>query len=170
MAFHRAKKGWMCIKGRMKGEQDYYVHGSTGQTTYEKPEDLMTEQEKVYYTNFKIHKEAAEEYTKKITELQIQLEAATYARDTLLYDSITKKEDGGAKEKKVKVLGGSDILASAVKGSTGGIMSFFRSAADTAYRQKILASDDRARGKQRTDYIQNLLDSADGDGGQDKNK
>ena len=69
-------------------EKDYYVHGATGETTYEKPEDLMTENEKYHFGNFKAHKEAAEEHVKKIEKLQIDLEGASYERDTILFDAI----------------------------------------------------------------------------------
>ena len=33
IAYRRARSGWTCIKGRMRGEQDYYVHGTTGNSS-----------------------------------------------------------------------------------------------------------------------------------------
>jgi len=157
VAYRRAKKGWICIKGRMAGEQDYYVNGTTGETTYEKPMDLMTEQEKVFYQNFLTHKAAAEEYTKKIEQLQIDLEAANYAKDMLLLEQLTRKEK--EKPKKEKVISSNDIVKEVMKGGSG-IMAMFRSATDIAYREKVLSADDRKRGQQRSEYIKELLDSA----------
>jgi hypothetical protein len=157
MAYNRAKKGWICIKGRMKGEQDYFINGSTGETTYEKPEDLMTDQERTYYTNFLKHKAAAEAYVAQIEKLQVDLEAATYAKDMLLYDSLNRKTGVVKKE---KVFSNSTVLQDAMKG-TSSMFSMFRSAADKEYRTKMLSTDDRARGKVRTEYIQSLLDSAE---------
>lgn len=101
MPYHRAKKGWCCIKGLTKGELDYYVHGTTGEVTYDKPYDLMTDLERTFYDNFKNHQKTAEKYAKDIEKLQIDLEAATYAKDMLLYDSLTREEKKEKKEKKI---------------------------------------------------------------------
>jgi hypothetical protein len=38
---------------------------------------------------------------------------------------------------------------------------FQRTKEDTDYRKKMLSSDDRNRGKARSEYIQSLLDEAD---------
>ena len=48
----------------------------------------MTPQEKVFYDNFKAHQGAAEEHVKTIDKLQYDLEAASYERDTILFDAI----------------------------------------------------------------------------------
>jgi len=50
--------------------------------------ELMTPQEKVFYDNFKTHQGAAEEHVKTIEKLQYDLEAASYERDTILFDAI----------------------------------------------------------------------------------
>ena len=55
MNYKKAKLGWMCIKSKVEGELDYFVNGTTGETSYDKPIELMTIQEKVYFDNFKSH-------------------------------------------------------------------------------------------------------------------
>jgi hypothetical protein len=35
--YKKAKQGWLCIKAKIEGERDYYVNGTTGETSYEKP-------------------------------------------------------------------------------------------------------------------------------------
>jgi hypothetical protein len=42
MNYRKAKLGWICIKSRIEDEKDYYVNGNTGETSYDKPEELMT--------------------------------------------------------------------------------------------------------------------------------
>ena len=86
--YRKAKNGWSCIKANVEGERDYFVNGQTGETSYEKPMELMTPQEKVYFDNFKLHQTAGEEHIKKIDKLQYDLEAASYERDTILFDAL----------------------------------------------------------------------------------
>ena len=88
MNYRKAKAGWMCIKAAVPGEQDYYVHGQTGETTYEKPFELMTAYEKTLFQNFKAHQAANDEAIAKVEKLQVDLEAASYERDTILFDAI----------------------------------------------------------------------------------
>ena len=57
----------------LQGELDYYVNGTTGETSYDKPIELMTMQEKVYYDNFKNHQGKAEEHVKTIDKLQVMI-------------------------------------------------------------------------------------------------
>lgn len=142
----------------MDGERDYYVHGLTGETTFEKPIELMTEQERTYYENFRAHQKAAQEHVEKISKLQFDLEAVTYERDTMVYDSLNKGPAFGGK-KKTDQAGG---VLQAVRPKQGGIMSLF-SRADPQYRQKILKPDDRSRGKHRSDYIKGLLEGMESD-------
>jgi hypothetical protein len=120
LPYQEAKAGWSIVKARMPGEQDYYVHGVTGETTFDKPMELMTESEKIFFHNFQIHQAKAEEHVKKIDELQIELESAQYERDTLMYDAL---QGGGGtaltnimKKKKKKgdaapVQGSGDVMA-----------------------------------------------------------
>lgn len=166
MAYRRAKQGWMCVKGRMEGEKDYYVHGQTGETTYDKPEDLMTADELVFYKNFKTHKEAAEEHVKKINTLQFELEAVSYERDTILFDQLkgagvqTDKKKGKSKDAKVAA---GELITNALKNGPKGLMNMLTGAGGTnAYRQNILKPDNRSRGKHRSDMIQGLLETPEG--------
>lgn len=86
--YRKAKNGWSCIKAKVEGERDYFVHGQTGETSYEKPVELMTPQEKMYFDNFKLHQAAGVEHIQKIDKLQHDLEAASYERDTILFDAL----------------------------------------------------------------------------------
>ena len=141
-----------------KGELDYYVHGTTGETTYDKPYDLMTDLERTFYDNFKNHQKTAEEYAAKIDKLQVDLEAASYARDMLLYDSLTREEK---KEKKEKAIEKNEFIDEALNNKGGFFGMFQRKKEDMDYRKKMLSADDRQRGKARSDYIQELLEQAD---------
>lgn len=145
--YKRAKKGWMCIKAREEGEMDYYINGTTGATTYEKPIQLMTPQEKVYFQNFQVHEEAAKKYVKDIERLQIELETASYERDKIMFEALTnapKKSEQGA----VAALAAD---GTSVKGFAGGDRS--------EYRKFLLQPTTRRRGKDRSDYIKGLLES-----------
>lgn len=150
--YRKAKKGWMCVKGRVQGEQDYYVNGRTGETTFEKPLDLMTEQEKVYYENYVTHKKAAEEYVKQIEKLQFDVEAANYERDTIMFDAMQRTN-----KKK-------DKTRTAIEDAQNkkGLLSQLFSGISYEYREKITNPQVRDRGKAQTDYIKELLDEDDG--------
>jgi len=66
MPYARAKKGWTCSKAKLPGEPDFYVHGSTGVTTYEKPIELMNEVRHRYVratTIFDTHKRTTHSHT-----------------------------------------------------------------------------------------------------------
>lgn len=174
ITYRKAKMGWTCVKGRMAGEQDYFVHGTTGETTYEKPEELMTDQEKYYYSNFKVHREKAEELVQKVDKLQTDLEEANYERDSILYEAMSgngniasilrRREKNGKptdpknpnEEPKEDVLG--DAMRKASRG--GGFFSFF-SGIDSHYRQKIMRPSGRARGQDRSNYIKSLIDDGE---------
>jgi len=167
LPYQEAKRGWSIVKSRMPGEQDYYVHGTTGETTYDKPMELMTDSEKIFYENFQVHQAKAQEHVKKIEDLQVELESAKYERDTLMYDALQGGGGGGAlgnimKKKKKKggaapVAGSADIMAEMNK-SKGFFGSLFGST-DTMYRAKIMNPSDRARGANRSEYIKGLIDN-----------
>ena len=158
----------MCVKGRAAGDQDYYVNGSTGETTFEKPEELMTPQEQIFYQNFISHKKTAEDHVKNIEKLQFDLEAATYERDNILYEALQgNKNIGGALRKrqvnKMADEDGSNVLKETkekASKSGGGILSLF-TGDKSAYRVSLLQPSDRERGKARSDYIKSLLPADD---------
>lgn len=164
IAYRRAKQGWMAVKARIEGEKDYYINGKTGETTYEKPTELMTADELKYYNDFKAHQQAAQEHVEKIAKLQFDLEKVSYQRDTMLFEQL-KGATGGDKKKKTKgketKMAAGEVIQNALKGGASGIMSMFNGKAnDRQYRQNILKPDDRSRGKHRSDMIQSILEDA----------
>ena len=148
--YRRAKKGWICVKAREEGELDYYVNGTTGETTYEKPIALMTPQEQIYFKNFQVHKEAASKYVEEISRLQVELEKTAYERDRILFESVTS----ATKEHDSKPPDTKQAPYSAKKKS-----NFFGGGTNSEYRQYLLQPNNRRRGKERSDYIKGLLES-----------
>lgn len=169
-AYRKIKSGWMCIKGKLPGESDYYLNGQTGETTYEKPYELMSTDEKLYYDNFQAHKKAADDYIKTIEKLQYDLESASFERDSILQDALAQGFTGGAvgnilakRAKKNKgMFGGdeelppSDAIAEAIRKNKPGWFSFIFGD-HTEYRSKNLHPDDRRRGQAKSEYISGLL-------------
>ena len=158
ISYKKAKKGWMCIKAKVPGEPDYFINGATGLTTFDKPKELMTDQELIYYENFETHKKALEENLNKIEKLQVDLETVTYDRDTILYDALSGGGGGGGNRRKQKSgpSDGASVIAAANKKGQGGFMSMFSGITD-AYRGQLLNPSNRVRGKERSDYIDNLI-------------
>lgn len=154
-SYARAKKGWMAIKPKDKGEKMYYLNGATGETTYEKPVELMTEAEKITYENFINHREAAEKYVKTIEKLQFELETLKYERDVRLAKEaptlLAQKN-----QKKSNETG--DVMANVQK--KGGPFSFL-SGLNQGYVAKLMKPEPRRRGEKRSNYIQSLLDDKD---------
>ena len=180
MNYRKAKQGWLCIKARLETERDYYVNGSTGEVTYDKPEELMTEQEKIYFENFRIHKLAALDHVKTIDKLQFDLEAASYERDTILFDAINgtgkigqllknrNKKNKGDKRGGGSAGGGGGGNQS--KGAISKVMDFFKGTnkkENIEYREKILSVNPRERKQARDEYIQGLIQNALGKGDDD---
>jgi hypothetical protein len=165
ISYKKAKKGWMCIKSKVPDEPDYYINGGTGMTTYDKPKELMTEQELIYYENYENHKNALEENLKKIDKLQVDLETVTYDRDTILYNALSGAGIAGANKKGGKGNNNSSnadsaaLVAQANRKGGGGLFSFF-SGITNEYRGTVLNPTNRVRGKERSDYIDNLLASS----------
>lgn len=135
---HRAKLQWYCVR-QQEPEPDYYINGATGEKTYEKPKELMTELEKILTENFFTHKEAAEEYVKQIEELQFELEKTKYEKDQLLLQNAQHMQASRAK-------GNQPQAQSTVK------------AQDNEYRQMLLNPSDRRRGQARNNQIKQLIE------------
>jgi hypothetical protein len=154
ITYHRAKRGWMCVKPKGRGELPYYVNGRTGETTYEKPRDLMTPTELEYYNNFLSHKEAAETYVGKIDTLQTELEALRYQRDRMLA--------GGAILPTTKRLGNNsqnvDTAADVLKDAHKAGIFDFLSGISSHYKATLMRQTSRPRGQSRSDYIKSLLE------------
>ena len=137
----------------------------------------MTENEKYHFGNFKTHKEAAEEHVKKIEKLQIDLEGASYERDTILFDAINgtgkigqllrnRNKDKNKSNNNNNQNSGSKKYDGKAKQSTiGGFMSLFKLPdrnykIDAEYTKKIMTPNPRIRGQARNNYIQNIIESA----------
>ncbi len=168
LPYKRAKRGWVCIKGRISGEHDYYVHGTTGETTHEKPFELMNDHEKILYQNFKLHRDAAEQQVKLVEKLQYDLEAAKYERDKVLYDSLLNIDKNGkvvSKNAILTTLGiqsqpnaiikANEVVRRVSVGSVG--ISGMISGLSKEYRDKLLKPSTRERNKSVTNYINQLL-------------
>lgn len=155
--YSKAKRGWMCVKAREEGELDYYVNGLTGERTFEKPEDLMTPEEKAILNNFKAHKEAAEQYVKRIDELQHDVEALKYERALAIMNGRPTAIAANRDKSKPKV---DKDAVDLKKMATGGFLSslFGGGTEQAQYRSKLMAPDERKRGKNRSDYIKGILE------------
>ena len=166
--YKKAKKGWMCVRARIQGETDYYVHGTTGETKYEKPEELMTDQERIYFSNFRQHQLAAEEQVKQIEKLQFDLEAVSYERDMILFEALQGGGNVGKVLRKKEGAGGAggageDVLkASMKKGGGGGLFSMF-TGLSADYKQKLMRPNERPRGQTQSDYLKELIEKASKD-------
>lgn len=152
--FRKAKRGWNTVKPRSKDENTYYVNGTTGETTYEKPRELMSPQELTYYDNFMSHKVAAEDHVAKIDALQHEVEALKYQRDMRLANDATKLGSSGK-----QVTTGASTLDS-VKSAKAGPLAFL-SGMSKAYKARLLNPEERVRGQNRSDYIKSLLANPD---------
>lgn len=162
--YHRARKGWSVKKGTLAGELDFYVNGTTGETTYEKPEELMTPEELMYFTNFKSHEKAALEHIEKIKTLQFDIEAIAYERDTIVQRALETGTNIGdilAKRKKknpnrfAKDADTTNVIAEVAKKTRPGYKLFSSSFAE--YRQNLLNPKPRARGQEKAAFISKLL-------------
>jgi hypothetical protein len=157
--YSRARRGWVCVKATDEGEKDYYVNGLNGESTFIKPEELMTPDELALNNNFKAHKEASEQYVKKIDDLQHEVEGLKYERALAVMNGRPKglKKDKDSKGKKKE--SGVDLN----KAASGGFWTrIFGSVEDAQYRETLMHPDERKRGKNRTDYIKGVLENVRG--------
>ena len=67
------KKGWQEIKGRMDGESTYYFNPTTHEETYEKPQEMMLEDELREHLAYLEQRKNAEHQVHKVEKLQLQL-------------------------------------------------------------------------------------------------
>lgn len=140
IGYAEAKQGWVCVKSIVPGEQDYYINGKTGETTYIKPEELLTSNEKLLLDNFKIHRQAAETHVKTIEKLQYELEALRYER-ALGFSNMKKKLQAELEKGGIDAAGALAALSPVKKAPTG------------TYRERIAAPSERRRGKTQTDEL-----------------
>jgi hypothetical protein len=166
--YHKAKKGWMVVKSTSVGESDYYVNGSTGVTTYEKPLELMTPEERLYWDNFQSHKLQAESFIGDMKALQEELEETKYERDIIFQRALeqgTQMSDILARRKaKKKNLNQllqveDDGKDSIIEVSKKVVPSWWNGITEAAseYKQSLLAPQGRKRGAAKSEYIAYLL-------------
>jgi len=112
--------------------------------------------------NFKSHKAAAEEHVKKIEQLQLDVEAIAYERDSILQKALeqgTNLTEILAKRKKKKKAD-ADGNVEAMKDSIQEVIaktnkSIFESFKE--YRLGLLTPNGRKRGGERSAFIANLI-------------
>jgi hypothetical protein len=147
------------------------MHGSTGVITYEKPIDLMSADEKMYYDQYLDHRHQAESFIEQLKTLQYELEDTKYERDVVFQRAL---EQGTAmadilkrrKERKKQVGemfnaedNGKDTITEVSKKNKPSLWAGI-TATISEYRQSLLAPQPRKRNAQKSDYIKTLLESA----------
>eukprot|EP00752_Nemacystus_decipiens_P006227 g5617.t1 len=100
-SYAKSKKGWQTVEGRTDNEPTYYFNASTGESTFDKPQDLMLPEELMEHKRFLEFKEISEKYVKKIEKLQFQLEELMYEKDKIAYQWANAQKD-------MKTTGGGD--------------------------------------------------------------
>lgn len=170
-------------------ESIYYVNGTTGETTFDKPRSLMSPQELVYFDNFVSHQKAAEGHVEKIDKLQHEVEALKYERDMRLASDAHKMGSGGGGGAAKKGNDGAATLANAKSAKVKGLFCVvvlcfpascsvwrpncnslrsqqagplaFLSGISRAYKDRLLNPEERVRGQNRSDYIKGLIQNHD---------
>eukprot|EP01040_Poterioochromonas_malhamensis_P003277 gene3277-3493_t len=141
------RAGWFVVRAS-GGNPEYYVNGETGESTYEKPRQLMSELEGKFYDGWKSEEAEVEVLVKMIEETQFELEQAKYDKDRMIADMTNMTANFKVKAA-AAVNTGVDIEA--VFGQSQNNQS--------EYRQILLNPSDRKRGQARTQYIKSLLEA-----------
>jgi len=171
VSYHKAKKGWMCIKSKTVGEPDYYMHGGTGITTYEKPVELYTTDEKMFFDQFMDHKRQSEMFIEQLKVLQFELEDTKYERDVIFQRALEQGTAMGdvlkrRKEKKKQlgsIFNATDDQTDTIQEVSKRMQPSFWggiTAAMSEYKMSLLAPSNRKRGNQKSDYMKGLLEQA----------
>ena len=130
--------------------------------------ELMTPQEKIYWDNFKIHQHAAADHVKHIEQLQLDLEAASYERDTIMFDAINgtgkigqllKNRQKQLDKDKNKGKGGAEG-PKVIKKPTLFQRMLGNTHADDEYRAMLMSPNPRERVMARDQYIAGIIDTA----------
>jgi len=85
------KKGWQEVKGRVDGEKDYFFNATTGETSFEKPEDLMLEEELEEHKMHIKYKKENDKNLKRIEKLTEKVAQYQYEKDQLWFEANMKK-------------------------------------------------------------------------------
>ena len=86
LPYEEARRGWQKIEGRVQGERTYYYNVATGENRFDKPEEFMLDDELREHKNFVRFKKAADTHSKRVEELQIEVERLQYDKDTTMYN------------------------------------------------------------------------------------
>ena len=165
MAYKKVKMGWMTIKAKSRGDPDYYVNGATGVTSYEKPYELMSEDEKRYYGDFLTHQKAAMKHVQTIEELQLKLEETSFERDSILNDALAAGFMGGSVQnalqkkkanKNEQLEDGVDAIEEVLKENKPSTFDWLMGRS-VDYREKILKPKERERGAAKSEFMDKLL-------------
>jgi len=81
--YYTSKQNWHVIKRNGKGS-DYFFHGTTKVSTYEKPPELMNRTERQYYDDFMKYKMEADNNVDQIDALQFELEKLRFSKDSMV--------------------------------------------------------------------------------------
>ncbi|KAJ8604912.1 hypothetical protein CTAYLR_004305 [Chrysophaeum taylorii] len=94
--FDEFRKGWHEVKGRVEGEQTYYFNATTGESTHQKPQALMLDEELREHRRYLEFFDSANKYCRQVEELQIELERLQYEKDTTLYEMKRRQDADSA--------------------------------------------------------------------------
>lgn len=84
--FMRAKMGWTTVLKHGDGP-DLYVHGETGETRMDKPDDLLSDWEKITIENTKNFREATVAHKARIESLLAELAVVEKERDVAVVEA-----------------------------------------------------------------------------------
>lgn len=85
------KKGWQEVKGRVDGEKDYYFNATTMESSFEKPEELMLDEELAEHRLHMQYKKENEKNLKRIEKLAEKVAQYQYEKDQLWFEANMKK-------------------------------------------------------------------------------
>ena len=79
------------MKGRVDGEKDYYFNATTMESTFEKPEELMLEEELREYKMHVKYRKENDRNLKRIEKLTEKVAQYQYEKDQLWFEANMKK-------------------------------------------------------------------------------
>lgn len=167
---------------KIPGVLEFYRHGTTGETTYEKPVELMNDLERVLHENFITHQAAAAKYVQEVEALQFEVAKLQYERDSLLVENAqlaqghvpngaavntsnnnnnnSKKKGGffGSRKPANNNESNKSDPASSTSTSALVLQNLIEGETDD-YKQKLLHPNDRKRGEARANFMKDMLQS-----------
>lgn len=92
LPYHETKKGWQVIAGKTPKDPQYYFNSSTGESSFVKPRELMSDDELMEHDKYVNAKAAAERYVERIDALQQELEKLSYESDLKWAEEVELKQ------------------------------------------------------------------------------